>query len=573
MKASVVIPVWNGREYLPGCLDALLAQDYPDFEVIVVDNASVDGSAELIAEKYPQVRLIRNIHNLGFAGGCNAGLKVAQGDVLVLLNQDTVVLPGWLFALVKALQKPRVGIVGCKILYPDGRTIQHAGGWIEWPLGLAHHYGQGELDQGQWDQHREVEYVTGAAMAFSRRLIDQIGGLDEGFWPGYFEDADFCFRAREKGYKVLYIHEAVVLHKETTSIRDQFKLSCVYQKGRLRFILKHMPPERFLSEFVPAEKSYQRNFIRGFENSPLQIAYLEAMSSVPRIVSERWNADIQIMQAILFSLQELFVHSMYDRESKETDRRNVGVQTQRSSAEIPSLGSVFLGFPLLQEFQFRSSFPILGPFIAYFRRLFFDISAKWAIRDLIRQQEAINRLLIESVMLLYQQIFTINLYLQEVLKMEHKLIEIHDPEIDPNRIIQEIRERIRRRREELGYPRPIFPTRAGAAYPGEPEGEDYDVALYFHLRRANESYHQVGVEPLIVPSPRSSIPILGPLWDRIRREAHNLVLFYVNKLAQRQVTVNRHLVSTLNRMAVQIQEQQRRIGALEEELRKLREGS
>jgi len=157
--------------------------------------------------------------------------------------------------------------------------------------------------------------------------------------------------------------------------------------------------------------------------------------------------------------------------------------------------------------------------------------------------------------------------------MEHKLIEIHDPEIDPNRIMQEIRERIQRRREELGYPRPIFPTWAGAAYPGEPEGEDYDVALYFHLRRANESYHQVGVEPLIVPSPRSSIPILGPIWDRIRREAHNLVLFYVNKLAQRQVAVNRHLVSTLNRMAVQIQEQQRRIKALEEEVRRFQGGS
>ncbi|MGB9873266.1 MAG: hypothetical protein ACPLYD_16615 [Anaerolineae bacterium] len=153
------------------------------------------------------------------------------------------------------------------------------------------------------------------------------------------------------------------------------------------------------------------------------------------------------------------------------------------------------------------------------------------------------------------------------------LIEIHDPEIDPAQIMEQIRERIRRRREELGYPRQVFPTFGAAAYPGEPGGEEYDVDLYSHLRRANEVYHQLGVERFIAPSPRSSIPILGPLWDRIRREAHNLVLFYVNKLAQRQVTVNRHLVSTLNRMAVQIQEQQRRIKTLEEELRRLREGS
>ncbi|RME35161.1 MAG: hypothetical protein D6793_07665 [Thermoflexia bacterium] len=149
-------------------------------------------------------------------------------------------------------------------------------------------------------------------------------------------------------------------------------------------------------------------------------------------------------------------------------------------------------------------------------------------------------------------------------------IEIRDPEIDPSQIMEQIRARIQRRREELGYPRMVFPTFGVAAYPGEPEGEEYDADLYYHLRQANKHYHQLGVEMLIVPSHRSRIPLLGPLWDRIRREAHNLVLFYVNKLAQRQLVVNRHLVSTLNRMAVQLQEQQRQIRTLQEELRKLR---
>lgn len=150
------------------------------------------------------------------------------------------------------------------------------------------------------------------------------------------------------------------------------------------------------------------------------------------------------------------------------------------------------------------------------------------------------------------------------------LIEIHDPEIDPAQIMEQIRERIRRRREELGYPSKVFPTFGAAAYPEEPEGEEYDPDLYYHLRQANEHYYRLGIEPDLVPSPRSRIPLLGSLWDRVRREAHQLVLFYVNKLAQRQVTVNRHLVSTLNRMAVQIQEQQRQIQALQDELRKLR---
>ncbi|MBC7227605.1 MAG: hypothetical protein H5T61_10280 [Thermoflexales bacterium] len=150
------------------------------------------------------------------------------------------------------------------------------------------------------------------------------------------------------------------------------------------------------------------------------------------------------------------------------------------------------------------------------------------------------------------------------------LFEIHDSEIDPVQIMAQIRERIQRRREELGYPRQTFPTFGAAAYPGKPEGEEYDPDLYYYLRQANEHYYQLNVEMILVSSPRSRIPVIGPLLDRIRREAHNLVLFYVNKLTQRQVTVNRYLVSTLNRMAVQIQEQQRQIRALQEELRKLR---
>ena len=149
------------------------------------------------------------------------------------------------------------------------------------------------------------------------------------------------------------------------------------------------------------------------------------------------------------------------------------------------------------------------------------------------------------------------------------LIEIQDPEINPTEIMEQIRRRIQLRREKLGYPRQTFPTFGAAAYPGEPEGEEYDADLYYHLRQANAHYYELGVEALLVPSPRSRLPLLGWLWDRVRGEAHNLVLFYLNRLAQRQVTVNRHLVSTLNRMAVEIQEQQRRIQALEEEVQRL----
>jgi hypothetical protein len=151
------------------------------------------------------------------------------------------------------------------------------------------------------------------------------------------------------------------------------------------------------------------------------------------------------------------------------------------------------------------------------------------------------------------------------------LIEIHDPQIDPAQIMEQIRERIRRRREELGYPRQQFPTFGAAAYPGEPEGEDFDADLYHHLRKVNDVYYQVDVGISLAPSPATQLPILGRLWKRIRQEAHNLVLFYVGKLARQQVAINRHMVSTLNRMAVQLQEQQQELQALRDEVKQFGE--
>lgn len=397
MKVSVIIPVWNGQEYLPSCLEALLAQGYPDLEIIAVDNASTDGSADLVAEQYPQVRLIRNWSNLGFAGGCNIGLRAAQGEVLVLLNQDTRVLPGWLQALVEALHRPEVGIVGCKILYPDGQTIQHAGGWIEWPLGLAHHYGQGERDEGQWDIPREVEYVTGAAMAFRRELLERVGLLDEGFWPGYFEDADFCLQAREAGYEVWYVPDAVLIHAETTSTDDFMAISIAYERGRLHFMLKHMPPSRFLAEFFPAEKQRLLSLItQGSEVDPFRIAYLEAIPVAARILPQRWQAEEQVVEMVMRALQTLY-------------------HLPIRKVEIPQSQDIEADLPPLREFEFRSTMPVIGGAIAWVRSIWYSVAARWAIRYLIQQQEAINqrqekyirsleRRLLEEVAFLAQEI-------------------------------------------------------------------------------------------------------------------------------------------------------------------------
>ena len=403
MKASVIIPVWNGREYLPSCLDALLVQGHSDLEVVVVDNASADGSADLVAEQYPHIRLIRNPVNLGFAGGGNIGLRAARGDVLVLLNQDTRVLPGWLRALIESLRRPEVGVVGCKILYPDGKTIQHAGGWIEWPLGLAHHYGKGEQDDGQWDEAREVEYVTGAAMAFRRGILQHVGMLDKWFWPGYFEDADFCFRVREAGYEIWYEPKAVLIHHETTSLKHPDAVSRVYQRGRLRFLLKHLPPERLLTEFLPAEITYQPAAIRGQESLALPLAYLEAIPMAVRLLRQRWHADDEQIRAVLVALQTLYRRAWMERW--------YGVFELDPS--LLTVGALSFSVPPLREFEFRSAAPVIGPIITRFRSWWYNIAARWAVRHLMEQQNTVNQEMVSILTKLAEEILTLGYQIAE----------------------------------------------------------------------------------------------------------------------------------------------------------------
>jgi GT2 family glycosyltransferase len=367
-RASVIIPAWNGRPYLAACLDALEAQEPADFEIIVVDNASTDGSADYVAEKYTRVhparvRLIRNRDNLGFAGACNAGIRVASGEILVLLNQDTEVYPGWLDALIYALRDPKVGVVGGKALYPGGETIQHAGGRIEWPVGIAYHYGMGERDSEQWNVPRSVDYVTGAAMAFRRDVLDRVGLLDEGFWPGYYEDADFCFRVRATGQEIWYLPGAVMIHKESPSLSGMTSLHRYLHRGRLRFVLKHLPPQRFLSEFVPAEQVFRQDMQEVMADS-LRMVYLESIPVAGSLVPRCWRTDARTIRQVLSALRQLYLASPFESEPYE---------------------------PALQELDFRSDLPAIGPLVARLRSLWYGVAARWAVRHLKQQQEVINR--------------------------------------------------------------------------------------------------------------------------------------------------------------------------------------
>ena len=236
---SIVICSLNGADRLPDCLQAVRGSDWTDLEVIVVDNGSTDGTGDVVRRLDPEAIVIRAERNLGFAGGNNLGIEQARGDMVVLLNDDCEPRPGWLGALVGgAADLANWGVLGCKLLYPGGRIIQHAGGWVQ-ANGLTGHLGYGQEDRGQYAGPFSCDYVTGAAFAISRQALETVGLLDPEYFPIYFEELDYCRRLRQAGFGVYCVPEAEVIHHESqTTGRMSAGFLRKYHRNRLRFVLK-----------------------------------------------------------------------------------------------------------------------------------------------------------------------------------------------------------------------------------------------------------------------------------------------------------------------------------------------
>jgi GT2 family glycosyltransferase len=208
---SVVVVNWNRKELLRACLASVGRQADVEFETIVVDNGSTDGSAEL-AEGEFGARVIRNSQNRGFCAANNQGIQAARGDFIALLNNDAEAEPGWLAALHRVCAaRPDVGMAASKVLvWEDPRRIDKAGHLI-FPDGQNRGRGSGALDQGQYDREEEVLWPDGCAAMYRKSMLDRIGGFDEDFFA-YGDDAELGLRARIAGWRCVYTPLAVVRH-------------------------------------------------------------------------------------------------------------------------------------------------------------------------------------------------------------------------------------------------------------------------------------------------------------------------------------------------------------------------
>jgi GT2 family glycosyltransferase len=210
---SVVIPNWNGSSYLPACLDSIRAQTLRPAQVVVVDNASTDASAELVRGEYPETVLLALPRNLGFTGAVNAGIGQSRGAWIALLNQDAEAHPRWLEEMARvAAARPSAGAIACKILLADRRDHFHSAGDGYRVDGTGVNRGVWLRDEGQFEREEEVFGVCGGACAYRRAAVEQVGMLDQSFFM-YYEDVDLAWRLQIAGWRAVYAPGAVVFHQ------------------------------------------------------------------------------------------------------------------------------------------------------------------------------------------------------------------------------------------------------------------------------------------------------------------------------------------------------------------------
>ena len=238
---TVVVVNWNRKDFLRACLESLARQTGVEFETIVVDNGSADGSAEL-AESEFGARVIRNRENRGFCAANNQGIAAARGEFVALLNNDAEAEPGWLAALLRACARAAdVGMAASKVLvWEDPSRIDKVGHLI-YPDGQNRGRGSGAVDGGQFDREEEVLWPDGCAALYRKEMLDHIGGFDEDFFA-YGDDAELGLRARIAGWKCWYAPEAVVRHHRGSTLgKDSVRRLVLIERNRLLLALKLFP--------------------------------------------------------------------------------------------------------------------------------------------------------------------------------------------------------------------------------------------------------------------------------------------------------------------------------------------
>ena len=265
--ASVIILNWNGGTYVEESIVSILKQNYPEYELIVVDNGSTDFSLQTIKDRFKdKLCLIENKTNMGFAAGNNIGIRQARGEYVVLLNNDATVDISWLKELVAIAEiDPSVGMCASKVLNYFNRDIIDTAGHLVYRDGLNRGRGRLEKDKGQYDKIEEVFFPSGAAALYRKAMLDEIGLFDEDFFA-YGEDADIGIRGRLGGWKCVYVPTAIAYHRYSASSSAYSPMKAFFvERNRAWVALKNFPlPILALSQLYTFKKYFLQAYAVSF---------------------------------------------------------------------------------------------------------------------------------------------------------------------------------------------------------------------------------------------------------------------------------------------------------------------
>jgi len=302
---SVIVVNWNGRHHLELCLPALLAQTYPNFEIIVVDNGSTDESVAFVQAYFPRVRVISLTQNLGFASGNNIGIRASSADYVATVNNDTKVDPNWLTALVETAESnSNVGMCAAKLLFWDRPELINSAGICLDRAGIAWDRLGGQPDGKPQPTPVPIFGASAGAALYRRAMLDQIGLFDEDFFA-YLEDVDLAWRARLAGWDCVYVDTAVILHHHSaTAIEGSPFKNRLLGRNKIWTILKNYPWPLLLL-YLPAILLYDLGsvliaLLTRRDSSPLH-GRLQALSKLSLI----WQKRRKIQQNRQISLKEM----------------------------------------------------------------------------------------------------------------------------------------------------------------------------------------------------------------------------------------------------------------------------
>lgn len=287
MKISVVIPNYNGRSLLeknlPGVLAACKSWSKIGWEIVVVDDASIDDSVDFLKKNYPQIKVVVHQKNQKFAAGCNDGVETAKGKIIVLLNNDVSPDKDFLAPLLNHFADLGVFAVGCREIDPEKNKVFFGRGIMEFKRGLVVHW------RAEDQNEKTTSWIAGGSGAFDRSRWLEIGGMDVLFRPAYEEDRDICYRAAKHGWKLLFEPKSIVNHHhETTNIKafGANKIKIISFKNQFLFVWKNITDKKYLAYhflWLPYHLLVTNLRARGL----LAVGFFLALAQLPEVIKAR----------------------------------------------------------------------------------------------------------------------------------------------------------------------------------------------------------------------------------------------------------------------------------------------